>query len=442
MTQTNHPPASAATTPPLVTVVMANFRGAPYIGAAIRSVLGQTHEALELIVSDDASDDESCTIVRQIAATDSRLRLIEAQERGGPARARNAALDAARGEWVAIVDSDDLVHPCRLALMLGKAIRAEADMVADDMMPFGNASATADGTLYGAILAHGPRRITAAELITSEWPGSPSSPLGYVKPLIRRAALASLRYDETLRNSEDFDLYLRLLMNGARFVLLPQPTYLYRRHAASISHRLSAEVLQPLLEAHDRLAVDLPPAAPDIAQVLDERRRRLMRALRYAHLVDAVKSREAARALSLLLKHPHLLSDLAESLRDKKRRQRAGSPADMPDAAERIVLASPEDARLSAADGRLVAVDRTENGGCAGDTALAVELCRVHGRGAPDVTAIGLAGLRALGYLPGWRRLTILLAPHEATAGAALLPDDVIPVIAPVDQPPRASSSR
>lgn len=427
--------------PPLVTVVMANFRGAQYIEAAIRSVLRQTHGAIELIVSDDASDDESCAIVRQIAASDPRVQLIEAHAHRGPSHARNAALDAAQGEWIAIVDSDDLVHPCRLALMLDAAIRWDADMVADDMMPFGTASATANGTLYGAITAHGPREISAVDLVTSDWPGSPSAPLGYVKPLIRSATLGLLRYDDALRNSEDFDLYLRLLLGGARFLLLPQPTYLYRRHAASISHRLSVDVLQPLLDAHDRLTVEFSSAGPEIASVLAERRKKLIRSLRYARLVAALKSRDVARTSSELLRHPCLVADLAESLRDRKRRQRARPSANMGDlTADRIVLASPDDARLAATVGRRVPVEAT--GVCADDTALAVELCRLHARAAPDVTVIGLAGLRALGYLPGWRNLSVVLAPEEVSSGAALLPDGVTPEIAPIHQPSSASSSR
>ncbi len=307
-------------TPPLISVIMANFRGASFIGAAIRSVLCQSHGTVEVIVSDDASDDESCDIVRQIASGDPRVRLIEAARRGGPARARNAALEAAKGDWIAIVDSDDLVEPDRLARMLGASRTLNADMVADDMVPFGNVAAQS-GTMYGALLAQGPYPISAVDLIVSDRPGGRSAPLGYTKALIRRAALGDLRYDETLHNSEDFDLYLRLLLNGARFVLLPQATYLYRRHSASISHRLSVDVLIPLIEAHDKL----PPTAPEIATALKDRRKRLARALEYARLVDALKSRDAGGALLLLLRYPVLLTDLAESVRDRRRQRRASA---------------------------------------------------------------------------------------------------------------------
>ncbi|WP_415183146.1 glycosyltransferase family 2 protein [Phaeovulum sp.] len=427
---TDHP--QQKTPPPLVTVIMANFRGAQHIEAAMHAVLRQSHEQIELIVSDDASDDDSYAIVTHIAATDPRVRLITAQTRGGPARARNGALAVARGEWIAIVDADDLVHPERIMRMLDAAAALGADMVADDMMPFGNLAATAQGTLYGATLAQGPRTITAADMIASP-------PLGYLKPLIRRTTLGALRYDESLHNGEDFDLYLRLLLKGARLVLLPQPTYLYRRHASSTSHRLSAGVLQPLLAAHDRLT----PTSPEIAALLGRRRKGLVRSLRYARLVDAVKARNRVGALWLLLKHPVLVADLAESLRDRRRRH-AATPADTAPPTGPIVLAAPDDARLaqgSLAKATLIAVGRAPSDGqYPDDTALAAQLCRLHAYAAPDVTAIGLTGLRGLGYLPGWHSLSVLLTPEEAAIAGALLPKDITPVIAPY--PATSKSSR
>ncbi len=288
----------------------------------MRSVLAQTHRKLELIVSDDASDDDSCAIVENLAARDPRIRLIEAQFQGGPARVRNLALAAARGEWIAIVDSDDLLEPDRLSAMLEAADALNANIVADDMVPFGDVAGATE-TMFGDTLTSGQRIISAIDMITSEWPDSPQTPLGYLKPVIHRTALGALRYDETLRNGEDFDLYLRLLLGGARFALIPQASYHYRRHSAAISHRLSVDVLKPLLEAHDRLVRQQSDAPPKIAKLLRKRRVRLVRSLRYARLVRAIKSGNARQALLLLGKHPVLVSDLVESLRDRRKRSQA-----------------------------------------------------------------------------------------------------------------------
>ena len=65
-------------TPPVVSVVMANFRGAAHLARAMTSVLAQSERRLELILSDDASDDDSLAIARRIAATDDRVQVIAA----------------------------------------------------------------------------------------------------------------------------------------------------------------------------------------------------------------------------------------------------------------------------------------------------------------------------------------------------------------------------
>lgn len=122
---------------PVVSVVMANFRGAAYLPAAMASVLAQSERRLELILADDASDDDSVAIARRIAAQDARVRVIASARNGGPATTRNLALDAARGAWIAVVDSDDLIHPHRLERLIVAAEATGADLIADDLVFFG-----------------------------------------------------------------------------------------------------------------------------------------------------------------------------------------------------------------------------------------------------------------------------------------------------------------
>src|SRR5262249_12838616 len=89
--------------PPAVSVLMANYNGAAYLAAAIRSVQTQSLRSLELIVSDDASTDGSVQIVTELMTSDPRIRLLQSDRNGGPAVARNRALDVAKGQWIAIV---------------------------------------------------------------------------------------------------------------------------------------------------------------------------------------------------------------------------------------------------------------------------------------------------------------------------------------------------
>lgn len=388
----------------LVSVVMANHRGADHLAAAMRSVLAQSHPRLELLVCDDASDDDSVTIARGLTAGDPRVEVLKAGVNGGPARARNAGLARARGEWIAIVDSDDLLHPERIARLLAAAVRHRADMVADDLVPFGPGRVGPARTMFSDRFA-GPSvvRIDPQTLLGGGPAGRDGAALGYLKPLVVRRVLRDMRYDETLRNGEDFDLYLRLVLRGARFVLTPAPTYLYRRHAGSISHRLTDGVLGPLLTAHEAIAASVDNGS--LVRALGTRGRSLRRALRYARLVRAIKARSLGSAAAMLTLHPALWSDLLESLRD---RRRAADRPSVGTGAPRLVILGP-----SGCPGLVDFPDAEVIGFAPGDAPDdlaadgpgAARLCAIWGSGPPDVVAVGAAGRRAVGYLPSWSSL-------------------------------------
>jgi len=104
---------------PLVSVIIPVWNAGPYIAETVESVLGQTHRRWELIVADDGSTDD--TVERLVPYQDS-LRLIR-KRHGGAAAARNAGLDAARGDYVAFLDADDLWHPTKLEVQLAVARR-------------------------------------------------------------------------------------------------------------------------------------------------------------------------------------------------------------------------------------------------------------------------------------------------------------------------------
>lgn len=97
---------------PLVTVAMPVYNDAPYVGEAIRSILGQTLRDLELLVVDDGSTDATPDILA--ACGDRRIRVLRHSRNLGCAVARNTALDAADSIYFAWMDADDLALPCRL----------------------------------------------------------------------------------------------------------------------------------------------------------------------------------------------------------------------------------------------------------------------------------------------------------------------------------------
>lgn len=107
-----------------VTVIMTAYDTGPYVDAAVRSVLEQTHRRLELMIIDDASRDDTMTRLKKLAAGDPRIRLFHSPVNHGTYWSKNWCLKRARSEFVAFHDSDDVSHPDRLRLQLGAMLAA------------------------------------------------------------------------------------------------------------------------------------------------------------------------------------------------------------------------------------------------------------------------------------------------------------------------------
>ncbi|WP_146592031.1 glycosyltransferase family 2 protein [Puniceibacterium confluentis] len=99
---------------PLVSVILAAHNAAATLPTALEAVLGQSWQALELILVDDASSDATAAIAAERAGRDPRLRLIRLAQNGGAYGARNAGLALARGRYVTLHDADDWSHPERI----------------------------------------------------------------------------------------------------------------------------------------------------------------------------------------------------------------------------------------------------------------------------------------------------------------------------------------
>ena len=111
---------------PLFSVIMPSFNHARYVAAAVKSIQNQTAGDFELIVIDDGSSDGSVPILTTLAEQDKRLRLFARANQGAPATI-NEGIASARGDWISIINSDDLYSPARLEKMLQAAEAVKAD---------------------------------------------------------------------------------------------------------------------------------------------------------------------------------------------------------------------------------------------------------------------------------------------------------------------------
>jgi teichuronic acid biosynthesis glycosyltransferase TuaG len=110
-----------------VSVIIPTWNRAATIGAAVKSVLEQTHDVLEVLVCDDGSTDNTKEIISAIG--DERVKFIEGARAGRPAIPRNRGLAAAKGEWIAFLDSDDVWLEEKIARQLKLAAETKARAV-------------------------------------------------------------------------------------------------------------------------------------------------------------------------------------------------------------------------------------------------------------------------------------------------------------------------
>ena len=209
-----------------VSVVMAAFNTAPFIGEAIESVLGQTLHELELLVIDDGSTDATSAIVGGVA--DRRVRLIRNPANLGPAASRDVGFALASGRYVAIMDSDDIAVPDRLAIQVDEMERnPDIAVCGSNVELFGLASRNSD-------VPPGDAEIKAMLLAAAR---NILNPTAMVRlDFVRRH---DVRYRSDLAVAEDYAFWLECMYRGARFANLKQPLVRYRSHAANASQRIA-----------------------------------------------------------------------------------------------------------------------------------------------------------------------------------------------------------
>jgi glycosyltransferase involved in cell wall biosynthesis len=228
---------------PLCSVIIPAYQAGGFVAQTIQSVLDQTYPAVEVIVVDDGSTDDTADVV---AGFGDAVRLCR-QANGGPSAARNTGLGLAQGEFVAFLDADDWWVPERLARCVAfltehpdiDVVTTDAWLVDEDVV--------SDRRFYGDYNAF-------------EFPDPPEQ-LGaivdvnfvFVSALMRRELVDRTGpFDPAFRGTEDYDMWIRMLRGGATFGLLREPLAYYRIRAESLSRDPSRQWTQHLnvLEKH------------------------------------------------------------------------------------------------------------------------------------------------------------------------------------------------
>lgn len=203
---------------PLVSIITPVYNAARFLAETLASVRAQTLTDWEHILVDDGSTDDSVAIVEAAARDDSRFRLLRMAKNGGPSAARNLALDAARGRFIAFLDADDLWLPEKLARSVEWMTEHGYAFIYHDYRHISQ-----DGSRVGALII-APDKLDQRTLYTRRGHG------GCLTVVIDRQQIPQVCFPD-LKNPdypEDFYLWATLIKQGHTGHRLPADLGRYR----------------------------------------------------------------------------------------------------------------------------------------------------------------------------------------------------------------------
>lgn len=217
-----------------VSVIMPCFNASRHIAEAIESVLVQTHGNLELIVINDASTDQSASVIESFRERDSRIRLIDLPRNTGGATARNIGIEAAKGRYIAFLDADDVWLPRKLELQIEFIKQSGASFVFSSYERI-----TADGTSFGLFQIQ-DCKVNYKQLLKR-------NTIGCLTVVYDAFSLGKI-YLPMIKKRQDYALWLRILRSGTEAHGQSLVLAKYRVHDNSLTaNKLSAAWYQWLV---------------------------------------------------------------------------------------------------------------------------------------------------------------------------------------------------
>ena len=300
---------------PEVSIIIPTYNCEDYIAQALESVFAQTYSNFEIVVVDDASTDSTLEVVYSF--NDPKLVVIPNQQNKGVSSVRNCGIKQAKGNWIALLDSDDWYAPERLEKLLEVALKQNGDLVADDLFLIHDREQYPWSTL---LQENQPRRnaielIDGARFVTTDRPAPINAPrnwsFGYTKPLMRREFLLkhSIEYNESINVGEDFVLYLECLQKKARFLLVSRPYYYYRIRELSLSTRKPTEYLTQSCEITQNF-IDREEAAASVDRrlvtAMYQNLKIFQTRLAYYRAIEYIKQKNVINTLFQIIQCPYI----------------------------------------------------------------------------------------------------------------------------------------
>ena len=210
---------------PAISVVLPVYNAEAYVREAVESILAQSFTNFELIVIDDGSTDGSGAILRDLAARDTRIVLLE-RPNDGLISALNEGIERARADLIARMDADDVAMPERFALQHDRMVHEP------ELAVLGSLTRLIDEA--GNVTELGGYSLTPERI--ARYLRERGCPVAHPTVMMRRnAVLEAGGYRKPFTYAQDYDLWLRISDLGYRIANLPQPLLNYRIHDANNS---------------------------------------------------------------------------------------------------------------------------------------------------------------------------------------------------------------
>ncbi len=205
----------------LVSIITPLYNSGKYIAQTIESVQAQTYTDWEMLITDDCSTDDGPSIVERYAASDPRIRLLRLEANGGPGVARNNSLRAARGRYIAMLDSDDRWLPDKLEKQLEFMKSNGYGIVYSSYYLCSEDSNSISGIIKS------PSRIRYSRIKIDD-------SIGFLTMLYDRSLTGDVMIPE-LRKRQDWGLKILLMQNCPDAYGIKEPLAIYRKRKGSVS---------------------------------------------------------------------------------------------------------------------------------------------------------------------------------------------------------------
>lgn len=246
---------------PKVSIIVPVYNVEAFLDECVRSVLAQTYENIEIVLIDDGAKDNSGKMCDDYALKDDRIVVIH-KENGGLSSARNAGIEKATGDYLMFVDSDDVISPSMVEMMVSKALEYDTDIVSSritenrDLLETGDIQKVRVFDVYEAL-----KDIFYDGLILTSASGK----------LYSKDLWKSIRFPVGMLFEDYATIYKVIMASKGKVVSVPVFNYYYRPNPNGITKATFNHKRMQFYEVNDRVVSDVKAIYPDLLPIIQYR---------------------------------------------------------------------------------------------------------------------------------------------------------------------------